>query len=386
MSFGQTLRAAREAKGLTLSKVAHDTRILVQIVADMENEDFHRIPAAIYGRGFVRLFAEEVGLDPAPLVQEFMDIFSGKRAPMSAVPPPPPAEEAPETPAPERDTTPAPLPDESPFDAPNADEQAAYEQTADEQPSYEPIPPAPNAPEIPSYAAPQSEEVDVPPPVTNPFANPEPTEPTPAPEPEPIAAPIVPEVQPQPAVVKGLDLFEQPKQQQVPPPRPAPASSTALPPQIDASSPYLSAGYEDTGVSVGERFRAGLSDISSNLIEHVHNVPRSVWRISLLAVGVILLLALIVFACVKLYQATTPAKDPCANGVCEIELPQKAATDKPKTETKPKTDTKTKPAATPTPETPVAQPTTPAPAPARSPVTPGRLRTTGEAVPSLYMD
>ena len=47
MSFGQTLRAAREAKGLTLSKVAHDTRILVQIVADMENEDFHRIPAAI---------------------------------------------------------------------------------------------------------------------------------------------------------------------------------------------------------------------------------------------------------------------------------------------------------------------------------------------------
>ena len=75
-SFGEKLRAAREAKGLTCSQVAAQTHMLVQIVEEMEREDFHRIPAPIYGRGFVRLFADCVGLDPVPLVREFMDIYS----------------------------------------------------------------------------------------------------------------------------------------------------------------------------------------------------------------------------------------------------------------------------------------------------------------------
>ena len=35
MSFGQTLRNAREAKGLTEAQVAAQTRILVQIRSDM---------------------------------------------------------------------------------------------------------------------------------------------------------------------------------------------------------------------------------------------------------------------------------------------------------------------------------------------------------------
>ena len=81
-SFGETLRAAREAKGLTTSQIASKTRMLVQIVEEMENEDFHRIAAPIYGRGFVKLYAECVDLDPLPLVKEFMDIYEGRRAPI----------------------------------------------------------------------------------------------------------------------------------------------------------------------------------------------------------------------------------------------------------------------------------------------------------------
>ena len=82
MHFGETLKKARESRGLTHSQVAEETHMLVQIVQDMENEDFHRIPAPIYGRGFVRLFAECVGLDPRPLVVEFNEIFeSGRNGP-----------------------------------------------------------------------------------------------------------------------------------------------------------------------------------------------------------------------------------------------------------------------------------------------------------------
>ncbi len=52
-----------------------------QLVEEIENDDFHRITAPLYGRGFVKLFAECVDEDPAPLMQEFTEIYSGLRRP-----------------------------------------------------------------------------------------------------------------------------------------------------------------------------------------------------------------------------------------------------------------------------------------------------------------
>lgn len=77
--FGETLKAAREAKGLTQADIAEKTHMMTAVVADLENEDFSRIAAPIYGRGFVKLYCETVGLDPKPMVAEFMEIFNGNR-------------------------------------------------------------------------------------------------------------------------------------------------------------------------------------------------------------------------------------------------------------------------------------------------------------------
>ena len=82
MAFGEILRAAREQRALSLSSVAESTHMKVQIIEDLENEDFHRIAAPIYGRGFVKLYAEFLELDPVPLIREFMDLYTGKRAPV----------------------------------------------------------------------------------------------------------------------------------------------------------------------------------------------------------------------------------------------------------------------------------------------------------------
>ena len=79
MEFGSTLRAAREARGLTVGQVADTTHMAPSTVEDLEKEDFSRIAAPIYGRGFVKLYCEAVGLDPKPLIAEFMDIFNGNR-------------------------------------------------------------------------------------------------------------------------------------------------------------------------------------------------------------------------------------------------------------------------------------------------------------------
>ena len=106
IEFGRTLRSAREAKGYTTSQIAEMTHLKPSAVEGLENEDFSMIAAPIYGRGFVKLYCEAVGLEPKPLVDEVMAIMNGehevaiKERPVA----PSPAVEPPTTPSP----TPAP--------------------------------------------------------------------------------------------------------------------------------------------------------------------------------------------------------------------------------------------------------------------------------------
>lgn len=93
IDFGRTLRQAREQKGMTTRQIAERTHMMVQMVEDLENEEFGRIAAPIYGRGFVKLYCEAVEIDPKPLIAEFMEIFNGNREPTirrreESVPPP----------------------------------------------------------------------------------------------------------------------------------------------------------------------------------------------------------------------------------------------------------------------------------------------------------
>lgn len=79
IEFGKTLREAREAKGITVAQLAEMTHMTASRVEELESENFTGIPAAIYGRGFVRLYCHAVGLDPKPLSDEFTEIFNGNR-------------------------------------------------------------------------------------------------------------------------------------------------------------------------------------------------------------------------------------------------------------------------------------------------------------------
>ena len=75
MALGATLKTAREAKGLTVAELANELHLKMQIVEDLENEDFSNIKASIYGRGFIKLCAERLGIDPDPLLDEFKDTY-----------------------------------------------------------------------------------------------------------------------------------------------------------------------------------------------------------------------------------------------------------------------------------------------------------------------
>jgi len=72
MALGEQLREARRRMNLTPSEVASATRVKVQIIEAIEAEDFSKIAAPIYGKGFIKLFAEYVGLEAQPLIQEYL--------------------------------------------------------------------------------------------------------------------------------------------------------------------------------------------------------------------------------------------------------------------------------------------------------------------------
>lgn len=70
-TIGQVFKAARGKKGVTASQAAVATRIKIQHIEEMERDDFSRMAAPTYAKGFIRLYAEYLGLDPAPLIQAY---------------------------------------------------------------------------------------------------------------------------------------------------------------------------------------------------------------------------------------------------------------------------------------------------------------------------
>jgi hypothetical protein len=67
-SAATRLRQARLDAGLALSDIERRTRISPTMLRWIDEGHFHRLPAGIYARAYVRAFAEAVALDPAEVV------------------------------------------------------------------------------------------------------------------------------------------------------------------------------------------------------------------------------------------------------------------------------------------------------------------------------
>jgi len=64
LSPGETLRAAREGRSLSLREASEHTRIPVASLESIEAEAYERLPLRAYLRGFVRTYAAFLRLDP----------------------------------------------------------------------------------------------------------------------------------------------------------------------------------------------------------------------------------------------------------------------------------------------------------------------------------
>jgi len=90
--IGNTLREARLRLGLSLTDAQKATKIRARYLEALEQERFGLLPAPAYARGFLRSYAELLGVDPEPLLRELAPALAELEPPP---PPPPPARRLP---------------------------------------------------------------------------------------------------------------------------------------------------------------------------------------------------------------------------------------------------------------------------------------------------
>ncbi len=73
--IGTTLRDARIRRNISLQQAEEDTKIRVKYIQAMENEDFDVLPGGTYAKGFLRTYADYLGIDFQIVLDEYNERF-----------------------------------------------------------------------------------------------------------------------------------------------------------------------------------------------------------------------------------------------------------------------------------------------------------------------
>src|SRR5215475_7823445 len=84
--LGSSLREARVRRGLDLADVERATRIRSRYLAALEEERFDVLPGEAYTKGFLRSYAEFLGLDGTLYLDEYNTRFASGEEPSLAPP------------------------------------------------------------------------------------------------------------------------------------------------------------------------------------------------------------------------------------------------------------------------------------------------------------
>ncbi|MBI5969292.1 MAG: helix-turn-helix domain-containing protein [Deltaproteobacteria bacterium] len=68
LTVGQYLQKQREEKKVPLEDVASVTRITLANLQALERDEFYRLPAETFARGFLRAYAKSLDLDPVQII------------------------------------------------------------------------------------------------------------------------------------------------------------------------------------------------------------------------------------------------------------------------------------------------------------------------------
>ena len=77
--IGSALREARERRGLSFPQIEDATKIRARYIRALESEDFGVLPGATYTKGFLRAYADYLGLDGHLFIDEFNSRYHDPR-------------------------------------------------------------------------------------------------------------------------------------------------------------------------------------------------------------------------------------------------------------------------------------------------------------------
>ncbi len=68
---GAALCAARESLGITCREVAEALNLALRVIESIEVNDYEKLPAPVFTRGYIRAYAKLLELDPDPIVARY---------------------------------------------------------------------------------------------------------------------------------------------------------------------------------------------------------------------------------------------------------------------------------------------------------------------------
>jgi cytoskeletal protein RodZ len=70
-NFGEKLRRQRESRNITLREISESTKINKRYLEALERNEFDTLPGGVFTKGYIRTFAESIGMDPEPLLEDY---------------------------------------------------------------------------------------------------------------------------------------------------------------------------------------------------------------------------------------------------------------------------------------------------------------------------
>ncbi len=70
-TVGQLLSRARQSKNWSLEEAAHLTKLRKDILSKLESDRYDLLPSHAYARGFIRIYARELGLNSLEMIKKF---------------------------------------------------------------------------------------------------------------------------------------------------------------------------------------------------------------------------------------------------------------------------------------------------------------------------
>lgn len=80
-SFGAYLKNIRESQGKTLEEISESTKVAVANLDFLERDRYDLLPPKVFVKGFIRAYAQEMGVDPKDIIEKFEEFVSDGEMP-----------------------------------------------------------------------------------------------------------------------------------------------------------------------------------------------------------------------------------------------------------------------------------------------------------------